>query len=186
MARHHVNLIDLDFALQLHFGGFGHEAAAQLLRHGLHVGPTQTQLACDLPVGEVQAHEVEAQHPHAQRLVAAGQHRAGEVVEAGCARSAPIPLPMRLRVVVPVPDHRVAAAPGTAHAIGPAMLAHQGEAFGVVHQAGEVDQVQCSHDGGNSSREPVSYASFHRRTRRLQPRSSAPTSPPRNTTRASG
>jgi hypothetical protein len=75
---------------------------------------------------------------------------------------------MRLRVVVPVPDHRVAAAPGTAHAIGPAMLAHEGEAFGVVHQAGEVDQVQCSHDGGNSSREPVSYASFHRHTRRLQ------------------
>jgi len=35
------------------------------------------------------------------------------------------------------------------------VLAHEGEAFGVVQQAGEVEQAQCSHDGGNSSREPV-------------------------------
>ncbi len=30
---------------------------------------------------KVQAHEVEAQRPHAQRLVVPGQHRAGQVIE---------------------------------------------------------------------------------------------------------
>jgi len=33
------------------------------------------------------------------------------------------------------------------------MLAHEGEALGVVHQAGEVDQVRCSHERQSSSNE---------------------------------
>jgi len=65
----------------------------------------QAQLTRNLPVREVQAHEVEAQHPHTQRLVMPGQHRAGKIVEAGRARLAPIALPVRLRVVASVPDH---------------------------------------------------------------------------------
>src|SRR4051795_4715176 len=57
-----------------------------------------------------------------------------------------IALPVRLCVVVPVADHRVTATPGTAHALRPAMLAHQREAFGVVKQPREVDQVACRHN----------------------------------------
>src|SRR5215210_6125000 len=75
-----------------------------------------------------------------------GQRRAGEVVEAPGARLASIALPVRLRVVAAVADHRVTAAPGTAHALRPALVAHQREAFGVVQQPREVDQVGCRHD----------------------------------------
>src|SRR5215211_4285252 len=122
----------------------------------------------DLPVREVQAHEVEAQHPDPQRLVMPGQHRTGEVVEAPGARLAAIPLPIGLSVVAPVPDHRVTAATGAAHAFRPAALAHQGETLGIVHQAREVDQVGCSHGGGDSLHErgqlsplaPAHQASF--------------------------
>ena len=92
----------------------------------------------------------------------------GEVVETGCARLAAVALPIRLRVVVPVPDHRIAAAPGTAHALRPAALAHEGEALGVVQQARKVNQIGCSHGGGDSSHErgqlpplaPAHHASF--------------------------
>src|ERR1700749_1390122 len=77
-----VNLIELDFPLQRHGRGLDHQTVSQLIRHGLHIGPAELQLPGDLPVGEVQAHEVKAQYPHAQRLVMAGQHRAGEVVKA--------------------------------------------------------------------------------------------------------
>jgi len=66
-----------------------------------------------------------------------GQHRAGEIVEAGRTCLAPISLPSRLGIVAPVPDHRRAVAPGAMHALWPAMLAHEGEALGVVNQAGE-------------------------------------------------
>ena len=114
---------------------------AQLLGHGLHVRLAQAQLLGDLPVGEVQAHEVEAQHPDPQRLVVAGQRRAGEVVEACAARLAAVALPMRLGVVVAVPGDRGTAAAGAADALRPAVLAHQLVALGVVDQAREIDQV---------------------------------------------
>src|SRR4051794_28433705 len=81
-----------------------------------------------------------------------GQHRAGEVVEAPHAPLAAVALPVRLAVVAPVADHRGAAAPGATHAFRPAVLAHEGEALGVVHQAGKIDQagcsIECSHDHG--------------------------------------
>src|SRR3954453_6275646 len=94
-----------------------------------------------------------------------GQRRAGEVVEAPGAGLAAIALPSALRVVTPVPDDRIAAAAGTAHAIGPAMLAHQGEALGVVQKSREVDQIGCRHDDGGSSRKPDGClcSSYHTR-----------------------
>src|SRR4051794_39433889 len=87
-----------------------------------------------------------------------GQHCPGEVVETPGARLAPVALPMRLGVVAPVADHRIAAAAGAAHALGPAVLAHQREALGVVQQRREIDQVDGCHDGDGSSQEPVSYS----------------------------
>src|SRR6185437_5858083 len=94
-----------------------------------------------------------------------GQHRAGEVVKAPGAGLAPIALPRRLGVVAPVADHRIAAAAGTAHALRPAMLAHQGEALGVAQKSREVDQIGCSHDDGGSSRKPDGClcSSYHTR-----------------------
>src|SRR3954469_14698792 len=87
-----------------------------------------------------------------------GQHCPGEVVETPGARLAPIALPMRLGVIAPVADHRIAAAAGTAHALAPAMLAYQREALGIVQQGREIDQIDGWHDGGGSSHEPVSYS----------------------------
>src|SRR5215218_2624666 len=105
-----------------------------------------------------------------------GQRRAGEVVEAPGARLAPIALPVRLRVVAPVADHRIAAAAGAAHTLAPAVLASAKHlassssaerltrsmeammAGGVVQQRREIDQIDGSHDGGGSSHEPVSYS----------------------------
>jgi hypothetical protein len=151
--------------LQLHRRRLGDQAAAQLLGHDLRVGRVQAQLQGDLPVREVQAHEVEAQHPHAQRLVVAGQHRAGEVVEAPAAGLAPVALAAGLRVVAAIADHGLVVATGAAHALRPAPPAHEGEALGVVQQAGQGDQVGAGHDRGGSSREPVSYARSCPRTR---------------------
>src|SRR4051812_32080198 len=165
VAGHHVNLIDLHLTLQPGCWDFGHEATAQLFRHRLHVGRAQPQLQGDLPVREVQPHEVEAQHPPPQRLMVSGQHCAGEVVEAPGAGLTAIALPSALRVVTPVPDNREAVTPRTTYAIGPAMLAHQGEALGVVQKSREVDQIGCSHDDGGSSRKPDGClcSSYHTR-----------------------
>src|SRR3954462_14686161 len=111
-----------------------------------------------------------------------GQDCAGEIVKAPCTRLAAIPLPSALRVVTPVPDHHGAVTPGTAHAIGPAMLAHQCEALGVVQKTREVDQIGRSHDDEGSSREPdgCSCSSHHTRC----PRAHYSNPPPRKPTRA--
>src|SRR3954465_2382532 len=53
---------------------------------------------------------------------------------------------MRLRLVMSVPDHRVAVASRATDALWPAVLAHQGEALRVVEQGCEVDRVHCGHD----------------------------------------
>ena len=57
-------------------------AGSQLLGHELHVRAGEPQLQGDLPVGEVQAHEIEAQHPDPQRLMVPGQDGAAQIVEA--------------------------------------------------------------------------------------------------------
>src|SRR3954463_6458710 len=137
----------------------------------MHVRGAETQFRGDLPVGQVQTHEVEAQHPDPQRLVVPGQHCPAEVVEARRTRLAAIPLPMQLCVVVPVPDYRVAAASRATDALWPAVLAHQGEAFRVIEQGCEVDRVRCGHDDRNPSCSPATAD-------RLEP-SSYPNPPPR-------
>src|SRR4051794_37059382 len=62
---------------------------------------------------------------------------------------------MRLCVVMPVPDHRVAAASRATDALWPAVLAHQGEALRIVEQGCEVDWVHCGHDDRNPSCSPT-------------------------------
>jgi len=51
-----------------------------MLGHRLHVRGAKVEFPGDLPVREVQAHEVQAQNPDPQRLVVRGQDRAGLVV----------------------------------------------------------------------------------------------------------
>src|SRR3954454_5844546 len=94
----------------------------------------------------------------------------------------PIALRARLRVVAPVPDHRTAVTAGAAHALRPAVLAHEGEALGVVQQPRQVDQVRCSHDA-----EAPRASRLAARAPAITPdtlRTRYPNPPPRNPTRA--
>ena len=198
VPSHDVNFVAFHLALQFHRRRSGGQAAAQLLRHGLRSRSAQAQLQSHLPIGEIQSHEVEAQHPHPQRLVVPGQHhraaiprremprsgiKAGQVVETPGARLALISLLTGLRVVASVLDDDAAVTHGAADTFRPAVLAHQREAFGVVDQARKVDQVGCRHDK-SFSREQVSYSRSCSRTRRPQPYFPIPAPTPRNPIRA--
>jgi hypothetical protein len=152
---HDVDLVDLDVALQPHGSSLGDQATAQLLGHDLHIRPVEAKLLGNLAGREVQPHEVQAQHPHPQRLVMASQHRASQVVKASHTRLASVPLPVWLGLVQAIPDYATAAASRAVHPIRPAMLAHQGEALGIVDQRREVDQIRCGHDAKGSSGRPV-------------------------------
>src|SRR6185369_5009883 len=142
MAGYDVDLVNLHFTSQRCRWDLGRQSVAQLLGHELHVRAGEAQFLSDLPVGEVETHEIQAQHPDPQRLMMPGQHRAGEVIKATRTGLTPVALPVRLRVIATVAHHGGTAASGAAHALRPAMLPYQGEALGVVDQRGEIDQVQ--------------------------------------------
>src|SRR4051794_20996822 len=146
-----INLIDLGSAFPLRDRRPSEQTLAKLLGHRLHVRGVQAQFLSDLPVGEVQPHQVEAQNPHAERLMVPGQHRASQVVKTAMARLAQVALPMPLPFVMAVADHHSTVAVRTAHAIRPTMLTHQIKAPGLVQQAREIDHVGYGHAYAASS-----------------------------------
>ena len=104
----------------------------------LGIYTTLTDTIGDLPVRQVEAHEVKAQDPGPKRLVMAGQNGAGQIIEATLALLAPIALPMPLRVIMAVTSHRGAVTVRAADALGPPMPAYQLVAFRVDKQRREL------------------------------------------------
>jgi hypothetical protein len=115
-------------------------SVAQLFGHLLCVRLTQVQLVSDLPVRQVEAHEVEAEHPNPQRLMTSSQNGAGQIIKTRLTIRASIPLAMRLSLIVTIPSHRGTVAMGTADAGRPAMLANQLVTFGIVDQRRQSNQ----------------------------------------------
>jgi hypothetical protein len=65
VARHHVDLIDLNHTLELHLCDLGEQAFSQARRHGLGVVLIEVQFMGDLAVGEIEPHKLQAQNPNA-------------------------------------------------------------------------------------------------------------------------
>jgi hypothetical protein len=82
MAGDDIDLIHFHFAVQRHRRDLGDQAGAQLLGHDLHVGHAEVQFLRDLPVGQVEAHEVQTKDPGPQRPMMASENRISQVVEA--------------------------------------------------------------------------------------------------------
>jgi hypothetical protein len=141
VARHHVDLVDLHLAVEPRLGLALNQALAKLFGHGLDVALAEIEFLGDLPVRQVETHEVQAQNPDPQRLMMAGQHRAGQVVETRLAELAQ-PALARGPVVIPaIADHVAAATRRALHTVRPALPTDQVEALGIIEQTGQADQV---------------------------------------------
>src|SRR3954451_22645191 len=145
VPSHDVDFIDPSGALQLRDGSACHQPLAEVLGHRLHVRGVQAQFLRDLPVGEVQPHQVEAQNPHAQWLMVPAQHRAGQIVEASMARLAQVALPVPLAFVRAIADDHGIVAVRAAHASWPTMLTHKLKTLGLVQQPREIDHLRYRH-----------------------------------------
>jgi len=93
---------------------------AQAFGHRMHVVLVQVEFLGNLRVGQVQAHEVQAQDPDGQGLVLPGQRRPGQVVEAPAARLTLVAPQMALRPVVAAPEGFATVAVGAVNARLPA------------------------------------------------------------------
>src|SRR3954464_2640858 len=83
---------------------------------------------------------VRAQDSHPQRLVMAGQHGAGQVVEAGTAPRAAVALAVPLRIIPAVTGDLGVTAARAADAVGPAVPPDQLVALRVIDQRRQVHQ----------------------------------------------
>jgi hypothetical protein len=88
--------------------------------HLLSLGDRQIQLRGDLPIRQVQPHEIEAQHPSPQRPMMPCENSIGQVVETTITITAAISLATDFGCVVSVLDDMLAFAVRTTNAIRPA------------------------------------------------------------------
>src|SRR3954468_22582811 len=135
-----IHFVNLHLSTQGSGRSPGDNSVAQLFGHLLCVRLTQVQLVSDLPVRQVEAHEVQAEHPNPQRLMTSSQNGAGQIIKTRLTIRASIPLAMRLSVIVTITSHRGTVAMGTADAVWPAMLANQLVTFGIVDQRRQSNQ----------------------------------------------
>lgn len=150
MPGDHIDLVDLDHAFKFHLGRLGNEALPQARGHRMDVVLIQAQFPGDLAIGEVQPHEIQAQHPDPKRLMVAGKDCPGQIVEPPTAIFATVALAMPRLLVMTVADRRLARTAWATNPIGPAMLTDQIVALCVINERGEVDQFRNSHDDTES------------------------------------
>ncbi len=134
MTRGDVDLVGLDLTAEQWIRLCALNALAQLLGHALHIIFVEPQLAGDLAIRQIQAHEVEAQHPSAQWLVMARKDRPRQVVEPTPAVPAAVLLALRLGGITSLLGDRCRTALYAAHLLGPAQRAHRLEALGIVDE----------------------------------------------------
>ncbi len=100
--RDDVNFVAFDRAFELKGRFLCDNAVAQNRGHFLDRIFVHLQFGGDLPVGEIQTHEIQTKHPNAKRLVVSREHGSGEVVEGAIVHWAEVSLPIRLCFIVSI------------------------------------------------------------------------------------
>ena len=120
MSRHNIDFIAFDFTAEDLDGLALDDPFAELGGHRLGLVGVEIQLLSDLFIGEVQAHEVEAEDPDPQWLVMTGEDGAGQVIEELLTGLASVALACRLGRVMALLGDPPGRAVWTSHPLGPA------------------------------------------------------------------
>jgi len=96
---HHVHLVALDLAAERNLGLALDDPLTELGGHHLGIVGVDVQFLGDLLVGEIQPHEVQAQHPDPERLMVPGEDGVGQIIEPLVAAVAVVALSFPLGVV---------------------------------------------------------------------------------------
>ena len=132
MTSDEVDLVAFDLARQDRDGLREHDAIAQLPPHALHVVLVEVELLGDLPVGNIQPHQVQTANPYLEGLMTPGKDRPGEIVKVAPANLAAVFLARPLDRVMALLADRLGRAVRADDAIGPTQRAHGLETLLVV------------------------------------------------------
>jgi len=95
----YVNLVAFDRAFELWFGLEVNDTAAQLCGHLMHIVLVEIEFLSYLLIRQIEAHQIQAQNPLAQRLLMMSKDRIGQVVEIAITSFAVIALPLALALM---------------------------------------------------------------------------------------
>ena len=99
MACNHVDFVTFDLSREDHRRLSRHDPLPQLSGHVMSAVFIQPQLTSDLPIRQIQTHEVQAQQPDAQRLMMPRENGVGEIIKVPPATATQVALPIRLSLV---------------------------------------------------------------------------------------
>jgi len=104
------------------------------LGHLLNIAAIQIQLFCNLFVGQIKSHEIQAEYPYFERLTVSGKYSAGQIIEAFCAILTLIALLIRLCFVVSSPDDIFGITPRALYSSPPAQFANRFLTVSIIYQ----------------------------------------------------
>src|SRR5438128_12443817 len=96
----------------------------------------------DLLIRQIEAHQVQAEHPFAQRLMMMREDRVSEIIEVAATGLAAIALTFTLALMPPAPFDLVGLTPHTADAFRPAYLPHTLIALRVVDEVVDLEHMR--------------------------------------------
>jgi hypothetical protein len=144
MTSHHVHLIAFHGAREFDLRLLDHDTVAKNRGDFLDlcfVPPLQyaRQLLGDLPIGQVQTHKIQAQHPYGQWLMPVrqhcGEHGFSQVIEGSVAHSTEITLSIRLSFIWSIFDDFGGVTMRALNALGPTKAANHLVTLGVIDQS---------------------------------------------------
>ena len=107
-----------------HEVAFFYDPLTQLRRHLVHITTIHVQFVGNLVVGQIQAHEIQTQYPHFQRLMMARKNGVGQIIKACVAVGTLIALTCWFRVIKAALDDLCGLTRGALDAVWLSQLAH--------------------------------------------------------------
>ena len=107
--------------------------------HFMDGGFMHLQFGGNLPIGKIQAHKIETEHPNGERQAMTGEHGIRQIIKGTVTFTAKIVLASGLGGIVPVFDNGGGVAVGTVDTFGPAKVSNHLVTFGIVDQSVNVE-----------------------------------------------
>ena len=145
MTCYHIHFVAFDRTFKREGRLLSNNAVAKNGGHFVDGSLIQFQFGGNLPIGKVQTHEVEAEHPNGEWLMMSGKDRTGQIVEGAVTHSAKVTLAVALCFIRSIFNDFGGVAVRTFDTVCPAKLANHLIAFGVVDQSVNVQshRVDC-------------------------------------------
>jgi hypothetical protein len=127
---------------------FFYDPLTQLRRHLVHVATIHVQFVGNLVVGQIQAHEIQTQYPHLERLMMAGKNGVRQIIKALVTVVTRVALTSSFRVIKATLDDLCGRTRGACDALWSAQFAYR---LITLHIIDQILEAHIGFQGRNGS-----------------------------------